>query len=176
MKRILLLLVIIPIFFGCEKEQPFEKNGIYVNGQLECELKSAFSGGGSSANGSSNRLHIYEKYYSASPLWNEVKERVLIQGFCYAGKEYDSKGDSISQISINGLSSIGDLLILLDQGKYEGGNDLVSSVKIVKYSFGKSDDELNPTDNVQVKIKVILKDEQTIDIFYSGSTSFDNYF
>lgn len=169
-------MVIIPIFFGCEKEQPFEKNGIYVNGQLECELKSAFSGGGFSANGSSNRLHIYEEYYSACPLWNEVKERVLIQGFCYAGKEYSSKGDSISQIGINGLSSIGDLMILMDQGKYEGGNDKVSSVKIVKYSFAEYDDELKPTKNAQIKIKVILKDNQTIDIFYSGLTPFDNYF
>ena len=179
MKRFLLLLVIIPLFFGCEKEQPFEKNGIYVNGQLECELKSAFAGGGVADpdEGYSSRMHIYEDYYSTCPSWKEVKEKVWIYGFYYNGKEYSSAGEFINGIELNGISSMGNTYIPMNQGKYEGGNEQVSSVRIIKYSLGKYDDNgLGQIEDSQINIRITLKDNQTISIFYSGLTPYDGYY
>lgn len=179
MKKILLFLVIIPIFFGCEKERPSEKSGIYVNGQLECELKSAFVGGGIADpnEGHSSRMHIYEDYYSAGPSWTEVKERVGIYGFSHNGIEYSSAGEFINRIELYGISSIGNIIIPMNQGKYEGGNEQVSSVSVAKYSLGKYDDEgLRQIEDSQINIKITLKDNQTISILYSGVTPYDGYY
>lgn len=177
MKRYILSLLIIPILFGCEKMQSYENCGIYVNGQLECELKSAFAGGGTAdpSKGSSNRLHIYEEYFSEGPDWRKVEERVLITGFYYKGKEYSSVGESVDVIRINGLSSIGDIRIPMNQGKYEGGNDVVTSVRILEYSLGKYDYQLNQKEDSRIKIKISLKGGQTISIIYSGLTPYDGY-
>ncbi|MCQ2175532.1 MAG: hypothetical protein MJY80_04125 [Bacteroidales bacterium] len=179
MKRILLLLATIPIFFGCEKMQPSGNNGIYVNDKLECELKSAFVGGGTADpdEGHSSRMHIYEDYYSAGPSWKEVKERVWIYGFYHNGKEYSSADEFIDGIVLNGLSSIGNIKIPMNQGKYEGGNEQVSSVSIVKYSLGKYDDKgVCQKEDSQININITLKDNQTISIIYSGLTPYDGYY
>ena len=66
--------------------------------------------------------------------------------------------------------SLGTLVIPLNQGKYEGGNELVSSVKIANYSFGSQDEK------AQIDIRITLKDNQTIDILYSGPAHYDGYY
>lgn len=172
MKKILLALLALPLFLGCNDIQPIGKYGIFVNDLLETELKSAFVGGAVAdpSIGSSHRLHIYEKNYSSGPRWNEVKEVVHITGFRYTGTDYPNLGACISSITVNGTSSIGTLVIPLNQGKYEGGNELVSSVKIANYSFGSQDEK------AQIDIRITLKDNQTIDILYSGPAHYDGYY
>lgn len=172
MKRFLLALLALSLFLGCNDIQPTGKYGIFVNDLLETELKSAFVGGAVAdpSIGSSHRLHIYEKNYSSGPRWNEVKEVVHITGFRYTGTDYPNLGACISSITVNGPSSIGTLAIPLNQGKYEGGNELVSSVKIANYSFGSQDEK------AQIDIRITLKDNQTIGILYSGPAHYDNYF
>lgn len=200
MKRLLLFLVIVPVFFGCNKVSPSinnvesninsvenginvgdqwdGKSGLYINGKLETELRSAFAGGGTAnpAEGHSNRMHIYEKYYSEGPIWSEVKEKVLINGFSYTGKTYSGLGETINRIKLSGLSFTDELYIPMNQGNYEGGNEQVSSVKIVKYSLGKYDSNGKQIENAEIEIEISLKDSQTISIIYSGLTPYDNYF
>lgn len=192
MKRFLLFLVIIPVFFGCNKVSPSKnsvenginvgdqwdgKSGLYINGKLETELRSAFAGGGTAnpAEGHSNRMHIYEKYYSKGPIWSEVKEKVLINGFSYTEKTYSGLGETINHIKLKGLSFTDELYIPMNQGNYEGGNEQVSSVKIVKYSLGKYDSNGKQIENAEIEIEISLKDSQTISIIYSGLTPYDNY-
>ena len=172
MKRLLLALLALPLFLGCNDIQPTGKYGIFVNDLLEIELKSAFVGGAVAdpSLGSSHRLHIYEKNFSTGPNWGEVKEAVHITGFRYTGTDYSNLGACISSITINGPSSIGTLVIPLNQGKYEGGNELVSLVEIANYSFGSQDGK------AQIDIRITLKDNQTIDILYSGPAHYDNYY
>lgn len=193
MKRLLLFLAIIPVFFGCNKVSSSEisvkndintsdrwdgKSGLYVNGQLETELRSAFAGGGCANpnEGDSSRMHIYEGYYSEGPIWSEVTEKVLIQGFNHNGKTYSGLGETINSIKINGLSFMDNLLIPMNQGIYEGRNEQVTSVKIVKYSLGKYDGRGNQIEDAEIEIEISLKDSQTISIIYSGLTPYDNYF
>lgn len=178
MKRFLLFLAIIPVFFGCNKVSSSKKSGLYINGQLETELRSAFAGGGCANpnEGDSNRMHIYEGYYSEGPNWSEVKEKVLIEGFSHTGKTYSGLGETINSIKVNGLSSIDGLWIPMNQGNYEGGNEQVASVKIVKYSLGKLDNKGNQIEDSEIEIEISLKDSQTISIIYSGLTPYDDYF
>ena len=178
MKRLFLALLALPLFLGCSDLQPTGKYGIFVNDLLETELKSAFFGGAVAdpSLGSSHRLHIYEKSYSSGPRWDEVKEVVHITGFQYTGTDYSNLGTCISSITVNGPSSIGTLAIPLNQGRYEGGNELVSSVKITNYTFSSKDENGIAKGKAQIDIRITLKDNQTIDILYSGPAQYDNYY
>lgn len=182
MKRFLLFLVIIPVFFGCNKisssGQWDGKSGLYINGQLETKLRSAFAGGGIAdpAEGRSHRMHIYEGYYSDGPDWDEIQEKVLIQGFRHTGKTYSGIGEAINSIAIQGLSSIDEIYIPMNQGNYEGGNEMVTSVKIVEYSLAKFDNKGNRIGDGEINIQISLNNNQTISIIYSGPIPYDNYF
>lgn len=178
MKRILLALLTLPLFWGCNDIQPTGKYGIFVNDLLETELKSAFAGGAvaNPSLGSSHRLHIYEEYFTKGPQWDKVKEAVLVTGFLYTGTDYSNLGDCLSSITVNGLSSVGTLVIPLNQGKYEGGNELVSSVTVASYSLGTLNDDGSPKANAQIDIRITLKDSRTIDILYRGPTPYDDYY
>lgn len=178
MKRLLLALLIVPLFWGCNDIQPTEKNGIFIDNRLETELKSAFAGGAiaNPSAGHSHRLHIYEEYFTEGPKWNEVKEDVLVTGFLHRGTDYPNLGDCISSLTVNGPSSIGTLVIPLNQGKYEGGSELVSSVTIASYSLGTLNDDGSTKENARIDIRITLKDSRTIDIRYSGPTPYDGYY
>ena len=120
-------------------------------------------------------MYIYEDYYSACPGWQEG--RVRIYGFHHNGKEYSSAGEFINRIELNGISSLGNIIILMNDGKLdERGNEQVSSVRIVKYYLGKYDDKaFRQIEDSRINIKITLKDNQTISIIYSGLTPFDGY-
>lgn len=181
MKKFLLILSLIPLFFGCEKAETLGdsvNSGIYVNDRLVCELKSAFVGGAVSdpTQGASSRMHIYEDQFSVGPNWRDVKEKVFVSGFYFADKKYSGPGEGVNEIAIRDLSSFGDVIIPMNQGKYEGGNDKVTSVKIVRYALGNYDSKTDSYSDTEMIIKISLKDGQKISIVYAGPTPNDGYF
>ena len=178
MKRFLFYLLMLPLVFGCGKLPTTNKGGVYVNNSIDIELRSAFVGGGIAdpSVGSSHRFHMYEGNYQEGPLWDEVKEVVYIGGFRHSGKDYSNLADCIDEIAINGLPSIGSLSVTMNQGRYEGGNEFVSAVRINEYSFGEYDKEGNQIKNSQIDIDIILKDGRTISVRYSGKTPYDGYY
>ena len=178
MKRVLFHLLMLTLVSGCDKLSTTGKGGVYVNNSIDIELRSAFVGGAiaNPSEGSSHRFHMYEGSYQEGPRWDEVKETVYIEGFRHTGKDYSNFADCIDGIAICGLHSISDLSVSLNQGRYEGGNDAVSAVKINGYSFGEYDKEGNQIKDSQIDIDIILKDGRTISIRYSGKTPYDGYY
>lgn len=180
-KRFIALLIALAISFsfsGCETLRTSDKNGVFINERLHAETKSAFIG-----IQMYERLHVlrfYEGYYSESPYLpsSSVKEKVVIYGYldvnwrtggCLISREY------IHTIVLYNLPSIGDLTIPLNNGIYEGGNELVSSVTINEYSFGGYfyyTYEFLEREN-SVDIHIVLTDKKRIDIRYSGITPHD---
>lgn len=181
MRKFIYLLIVVlstAFFAGCNKLDSPERNGIFVNGVRKSALKSCFVGGGIAdpSKGTSYRCHIYSEHLSEGPDWNEVQEKVFIGGFKYKRKEYGDTGDFIDHIFVRDVASIGDLVIPMNQGKYEGGNELVSSVSIIDYKRGVYDKLGNQTENARFQIRIVLKDKRKIEIRYVGNTPYDGYY
>ena len=73
--------------------------------------------------GSSHRCHFYDEAFTEGPQWNEVAERIFIEGFRHKGIEYTAPGQYIDKIRIrlDSSSGVGNWLqIPMNQGKYEG--------------------------------------------------------
>jgi len=180
-KRFIALLMALAIslsFSGCETLRTSDKNGVFINGYLHAETKSAFIG--NSIYYGFHSFRMYEDYYSESPYWLDpaVTLKVVITG--YLGINWRTGGCLISReyihtIVLYNLPSIGDLTIPLNNGIYEGGNELVSSVTINEYSFGGYfyyNYEFLEREN-SVDIHIVLTDKKRIDIRYSGITPHD---
>lgn len=181
MRKFIYILIVVlstAFFVGCNKLDSPERNGVFVNGVRKSALKSCFVGGGTAdpSKGSSYRCHIYSEYHSEGPNWNEVQEKVLVRGFHHNGKEYGDTGDFIDYISICDVASIGNLIIPMNQGRYEGANELVSSVSIIDYDRGAFDKLGHQTEYARFHIRIVLKDGRTIEIRYVGNTPYDDYF
>lgn len=175
--NILMTLLSAALLLGCDKLDSGD-NGVFINGVMDADLQSAFVGG-SIANperGSSYRCHLYSDFYADGPSWDKVEAKVYISGFRYAGKSYKDNGDFIDNIIICNVASIGDLEIPMNQGKYEGGNEYVSSVSIDEYYRAPYDIDGNRKTDSRFVIRIMLKDKRRIDIRYIGKTPFDNYF
>ena len=186
MKKILstMFIVLTALFIAsCEKssdvweEGDSNKSGIYLDGQQIVSLRSAFVGGAMpSPEMSSNRCHIYEKKYKTGPKWNEVKEVVYIEGVKYSDKEYTSLSQSLERIEITFPSEIsglsGTLVIPMTQGKYNGGCEKVSAVKLLHYVWENG----NENKDGEIDIAITLTDGRSLRIYYAGSTLGDDYF
>ena len=113
-------------------------------------------------------------------MWDEVQELILITGFRYKGTEYTAPGQFIDEISIRLDSSLGYgecLRIPMNQGKYEGGNELVKDVKINSYKFSSyQSDHYTLNDDARIDIRILLKDGNTIAILFAGKTPYDGYY
>lgn len=111
------------------------------DGAFVYKIGSVFHGGADAdpEKGSSHRCHFYQEKFAEGPRWNEVQALVEINGFHYNGVDYHEPGQYIDQIIINGLDeSLGFgayLNIPMNQGKYEGGNELIKDVQIKSYKF-----------------------------------------
>ena len=156
--------------------------GIYLDDICAVPLGSTFMGGGvaNPLEGTSHRCHIYEKYFEEGPRWNEVASVVTITGFRHTGVTYSEPGQFIDLISINGavLKADTSLDIPLEQGKYKGGCDQVSSVKITNYDSGTVKDRVTGEKNNdgKIDIEISLKDGRTLRIHYLGKIPYDGYF
>ena len=183
MKKYVLLTVLATMVMACEKytSDTQESSGIYLNGKCIVPIGSAFMGGAIAdpSKGSSHRCNMYENDYESGPRWDEVASLVTIMGFRYTGETYLAPGQFIDGIGINkdvlGLDT--HLSILLEQGKYKGGCELVSAVKITNYDSGTVKD-LNTgekNDDGKIDIAISLTDGRTLRIHYRGKIRYDGY-
>ena len=154
------------------------------NGSLVYSIGSVFVGGGIAdpSLGSSHRCHFYQEKFTTGPRWNEVEALVEIHGFRHNGVDYTKPGQYIDQILINGLDeSLGlgnPLYIPMNQGRYEGGNDLIKDVRIQSYQFAtyinQTGDQNKDSD---IRITITSKAGDTITIrFVNEVTPYDGYY
>ena len=184
--RILMMLFTgLLLLVGCEKytytsDEP-ASSGIYLGGDCIVPICSTFMGGGiaNPYEGSSHRCHMYEQYFEHGPLWDQVASVVYITGFRYTDVTYSEPGQFINFISISGaaLNLDTSLAIPLEPGKYNGGCDLVSSVRITNYDSGTVKDRITGEKNNdgKIDIAIYLKDGRTLHIHYRGKVSPDGY-
>ena len=160
-------------------------NGVKMqDGSVVYSIGSVFVGGGvaNPSKGSSHRCHFYQEKFTEGPSWDEVAALVVIWGFRYAGVDYTQPGQYIDQIYINGIDeSLGlgaYLSIPMEQGKYKGGNPLVSDVRIVSYQFS-SYNQAQGSLNSDAKIHIIIttKAGDVITLLYENDvTPYDGYY
>lgn len=165
---------------GCNKSEETtitNSGGISIDDVQQEELKSAFKGGGTvePTEGDWSIFYIFSDYYPEYP--SRIKEKISIEGFYYTGKEYTDDKDAVERISLYDIPSIGNLIIPMNQGKYEGGNELVSSLTINEFFEGRIDFYgENSIEDARVSISIVLKDNCRIDIRYVGSALWDGMF
>lgn len=130
--------------------------------------------------GSSHRCHFYDEAFTEGPKWNEVAERIFIEGFRHKGIEYTAPGQYIDKIRIrlDSSSGVGNWLqIPMNQGKYEGGCELVKDVKINSYKFSTYQSDMETlNDDAKIDIRIRMKDGTTLAILFAGKTPYDGYF
>lgn len=158
MKRIFYCFLLLIFACGCEKIQPLTgENGIYIDQKLVSNLGSAFAGG--------TRCDLYQDEYSSALDPGMVGSMDNAYVILHVNPD-------VSQIEINNLPSIDKLQILLDHGEYNGGNENVLSVKIFKYAVSIIREGQETGGESQINIRIVLKDNRTIDIVYSGVVLF----
>ena len=155
-----------------------------LNGSYVYSIGSVFVGGGVAkpSKGASHRCHFYQEKFTEGPRWDKVEALVTILGFRYKGVEYTQPGGYIDQIYISGIDpSLGlgaNLDIPMEQGRYKGGNPLVSDVRIVSYQFSTYNQEqnsLNSDAHIHIVIYSVAGDIITI-LFKDDVTPYDGYY
>jgi hypothetical protein len=148
-------------------------NAVVFNRTLVHPIGSVFVGGGVADpnKGSSHQCHFYREKYTSPPKLDKAQPVVGIYGFRHTGTDYTEPGQYIDRIAIGGLDEaqgLGtSLLIPLNQGKYEGGNDLIRDVRILSYTFGDDAD-------IQIVIKTTAGDILSIR-YVHDKTQWDGY-
>lgn len=160
-------------------------NGVKMqDGTVVYSIGSVFVGGGVAdpSKGSTHRCHFYQEKFTEGPNWDEVAALVSIWGFRYTGVEYTQPGQYIDHIYINGIDEslgLGSYLsIPMEQGKYKGGNELISDVRIVSYqfsSYNQAQGNLNSDANIHIVITTKAGDIITL-LYQNGVTPYDGYY
>lgn len=159
-------------------------NGVKMqDGTVVYSIGSVFVGGGVAdpSKGSTHRCHFYQEKFTEGPNWDEVAALVSIWGFRYTGVEYTQPGQYINHIYINGIDEslgLGSYLsIPMEQGKYKGGNELISDVRIVSYqfsSYNQAQGNLNSDANIHIVITTKAGDIITL-LYQNDVTPYDGY-
>ena len=157
------------------------KNKLSIGSEKAFPIGSVFVGGAIAdpMKGSSHRCHFYKEAFTEGPRWDEVKEMIYISGFRHKGTEYTAPGQYIDLINIWLDPSMGygeNMRIPMNQGEYEGGNELVKDVKINSYKFSTyQEDEYIVNDDAKIDIRILLNDGTTLAILFAGKTPTDSY-
>ncbi|MBR3526245.1 MAG: hypothetical protein IKN88_00525 [Bacteroidales bacterium] len=175
------LVVLVSVLFSCEKGthevDNNDDNALLIKLEnaedlLIYPIKSAFSGGGVYRDGHSHRCRFYSDYYSSGPDLYRVEALVEIYGFVYNGIDYTDHSLCIENIVINGLDEAlglgNNLSIKMNQGKYEGDNNLIKDVQINSYKLHPVDDELRKNDS-DINIIITAISGVIITIRYSNA-------
>ena len=159
------------------------KNKLAIGNKKSYPIGSVFVGGGVAdpTIGASHRCRFYSETFTEGPLWDKVREMIYINGFRYLGVEYTAPGQYIDHIAIYGLDPSlhygEELNIPMNQGKYEGGCDLVKDVKINTYQFSTYQaDHYTKNDDARIDIRIEMKDGTIISILFAGVTPYDGYY
>ena len=158
------------------------KNKLAIGNKKSYPIGSVFAGGGVAdpSKGASHRCHFYKEPFTEGPNWDQVNPIVSIRGFWHKGTDYKAPGQCIDFIGLAMDQTLGygdSLIIPMNQGKYEGGCDLVKDVKINSYSFSSYQEDLYTiNDDGKIDIRILLKDGTKISILFAGKTPFDGYY
>lgn len=141
-------------------------------GEVVVSIESAFRGGGISdiKEGAAYRCHFYhEKYPEGYEDLGYAKPTVWIDGFVYHnGVEYTKPGQQIERILIMELDEslgLGSYLnIPMNQGVYEGKNDLIRDVQINSYQLPS---DVNAKDS-NIDIVIISTAGDIISLHYAN--------
>lgn len=152
---------------GCTKEERFsdyaESNALIIKpagmakadgaiitreGIFVYPIQSVFVGGSSLIDYpderiiGSHRSCFYKEKYDFSLFRRETEPIVEMRGVMYKNVAYSRPGQKVNQIMINGIDeSLGlgtNLDIQLNQGVYEGRNELIKDVRFNSYKFSSS--------------------------------------
>lgn len=157
------------------------RNKVAVGAVQALPIGSVFVGGAVADPkiGSSHRCHFYSEVFTEGPNWDDVPEIISIEGFRHKGTEYTAPGQYIDVIVIR-MSSLGYgdyLRIPMNQGKYEGGCEIVSDVKINSYKFSSyQSDHYTLNDDARIDIRILMNDGTEIAILFAGKTPHDRYY
>lgn len=184
--NVLVIILSFCCLMGCDRMQSgnTDDNALVVEPAGKTyPIGSVFVGGGIAdpSEGSSHRCHFYQEKFEEGPLWNEVEALIEIYGFRHSGVEYSEAGQYVNQIIINGLDEslgLGSVLdIPMDQGMYEGGNDLIEGVQIISYKFASYiGTEENQNKDADINIVITTVSGSTITIrFANDVTPYDGY-
>ncbi len=149
------------------------KNKLAIGNKNSYPIGSAFWGGQGDAydRGHSHWCHLLSESLTEYLGEQIVESLIIIDGFRYKGTEYTSTEQCINRMLIR-LDKLGygDVLeIPMNQGKYEGGSDLVKEVKINSYKFSTyKEDNRTPNEDGKIDIRILMKDGTKIAILFAG--------
>ena len=155
------------------------KDGTYV-----FPIGSVFVGGAIAepSKGSSHRCHFYTEKFTEGPNWDDVPCLVYIGGFRWKDVEYTKPGQYIDYIVLNfpnEIPGLGTLIrIPMEQGKYNGGNELIKNVKINSYQFASFVDysgAQNKDADIDIVITTTAGDKLSL-VFKNDVTPYDGYY
>lgn len=138
-------------------------------------IGSAFSGGGiiDPSDRYSLRISFYNGKYSQESeeiMTRSIEPLVEIKGFVYYGVDYTKPGQSIDQIKINGIDEslgLGSRLdIKMNQGCYEGDNELIKDVVIHSFKFASFYDSYHMNKDCDIDIVITTTADVLISIHF----------
>lgn len=150
-------------------DEVFEINSVYVHGSV-CPDPTM---------GSTNRISMFSECFKSNPEQFYPSEKICISdaeigigGFVPAEHELPYYSSSyMTNLTIDNVLPSGKLCIPLKDGKYAGGNELVSSVSFEMFSFEEGD----KWTTAQIKIIVSLTDGSQLAISYDGASAYDGW-
>lgn len=156
-----------------------DPSALTKEGTLIYTLGSVFVWGGINVEKglSSSMCELFRGEYSQHPLWDVEEALVVIETTRYGDVEYTKPGQMIDMIHIIGLDEslgLGTVLsIPMNQGKYEGGNELIKSVSINSYRLNIVDLSFggDKTPKVNIDIVISSKAGDVINIHFAGALS-----
>ncbi|MDO5320797.1 MAG: hypothetical protein Q4F39_00235 [Bacteroidia bacterium] len=161
---------------GCGKMENSGRNGVYVNGRMESELKSGFTGVLLDSN--LHTICLYANEYDRSPIPFSGNATVSVYGELIVkikDEEILITKDCITSINVTIPSA--ELSIPMNHGVYEGTVDGIASVEVADYSIGNVLNEQQMSKNVNsIDINIIFTDNRRIHITYKGVMPFNGYY
>lgn len=159
------------------KQSMVDSKLLSKKGTMIISIGSAFMGGGipDIKEGSAQYSHFYREKYPQGYNLGEAEPLAWIDGFFHNGVEYTKPGQQIDRICILGLDeSLGlgsNLIIPMNQGKYENGHDLIKEVRINPYQLSAIDPE-----ETDIDIVIISKAGDVINLTFANElTPFDGF-
>lgn len=193
--RIIAFAVLLSALLGCTKEEIVsdyadsnaliikpagmaKADGVIVTreGAFVYPIQSVFVGGASLIDYpdgekiGSHRSYFYKEKYDFSLYRREVKPIVEMHGVLYKDVAYSRPGQKVDHILINGIDdSLGlgtSLDIQLNQGVYEGTNELIKDVRFNSYKFSSS--STNHTKDCDIDIIITTSKGDVISIHFAN--------
>ena len=179
MKKIFYLLAVVlcAAFASCSNDQ-FD-NYVKMNDRVCYDIKSAYFTFGP------NFTYDYDGYdvclfdteITIQDLKKQKEEhrldlnrdtKVKILAIRHLEKTYEDPREYVDYLRLEDIPDVGTLIVHLNQGVYEGDNELVSDVRVETFDVGTSDKETGRRHDANFKISVTLKDGRVIDVRYAG--------